>query len=253
MSDTPRVDVAIGPGPHDLNPGTDFVKLAAVYVDVLNLARQMEHELQDERHHNSVLAAGQCSEPMGDDHGHQRCGKDNVIEHLERELAEAKADAEQHRHLYENLHRSVIAHDVEYAIQLHGDTMNEREPDEISIPESRAEMLAYINATPPLLSLLYDLDLMPEQVEEDSEDEERMFKIADHWNANAALYDALNHDFGKANAEIADARARVGLMQTTLESIRSYASGETMLPAEGVLRLCNAALDGEVSGERGHG
>lgn len=29
------------------------------------------------------------------------------------------------------------------------------------------DMLAYINATPRLLSLLYDLNLMPEQVEHD--------------------------------------------------------------------------------------
>ena len=40
------------------------------------------------------------------------------------------------------------------------------------------ELLDYINATPELLSLLYDLDLMPEQLDFPSHDGNRMILIA---------------------------------------------------------------------------
>lgn len=47
MNDTPRVEAAIGDGPHLLNPRTDFERLASTYSDVLRLARELERELAD--------------------------------------------------------------------------------------------------------------------------------------------------------------------------------------------------------------
>lgn len=40
------------------------------------------------------------------------------------------------------------------------------------------DLLQYINATPALLSLLYDLDLMPEQLAVGSKDWMRMLQLA---------------------------------------------------------------------------
>lgn len=44
MSNTPRVDAVVGEG-RLLDPDKDFVRLAAIYSDLLNLARDMEREL----------------------------------------------------------------------------------------------------------------------------------------------------------------------------------------------------------------
>ena len=41
-----------------------------------------------------------------------------------------------------------------------------------------AGLLQYINSTPEMLSLLYDLDLMPEQVDRESHDWYRMLTLA---------------------------------------------------------------------------
>ena len=53
-----------------------------------------------------------------------------------------------------------------------------------------AELLLYINRTPAMQSLLYDCDLMPEQLMSktgkayrDNPDWDRMLYIADHWRA----------------------------------------------------------------------
>jgi len=46
------------------------------------------------------------------------------------------------------------------------------------ITQTTVELKAYINGTPELLSLLYDLDLMPEQVRPDTQDWFRMLMIA---------------------------------------------------------------------------
>ena len=46
------------------------------------------------------------------------------------------------------------------------------------------QLLAYINETPPLLSLLYDLDWMPEQLERGGRDWFRMLMLAEAWKAN---------------------------------------------------------------------
>lgn len=54
-----------------------------------------------------------------------------------------------------------------------------------AVDVTEAVLLAYINDTPPLLSLLYDINLMPEQVDDASDEEERMFTIANHWRENA--------------------------------------------------------------------
>ncbi len=43
------------------------------------------------------------------------------------------------------------------------------------------QLLQYVNNTPALLSLLYDLDLMPEQLERGSRDWVRMLMIAKAW------------------------------------------------------------------------
>jgi hypothetical protein len=46
------------------------------------------------------------------------------------------------------------------------------------------ELLSYINETPPLLSLLYDLDWMPEQLERGEHDWFRILMLAEAWKAN---------------------------------------------------------------------
>lgn len=46
MSDTPRVDAAIGPGPYGIETH-EFAKLAAIYTDVMQVARQLECELTE--------------------------------------------------------------------------------------------------------------------------------------------------------------------------------------------------------------
>lgn len=43
------------------------------------------------------------------------------------------------------------------------------------------DLMRYICDTPELLSLLYDLDLLPEQLEEGSKDYGRMLLITDAW------------------------------------------------------------------------
>lgn len=71
---------------------------------------------------------------------------------------------------------------------------------------TREEYIAYINSRTALLGLLYDLDLMPEQVEAGSEDDERMLKIADHFSAaeedlRAEFRNAANPVFRAGDAE----------------------------------------------------
>ena len=51
-----------------------------------------------------------------------------------------------------------------------------------------SEMRRYINRTPALISLLYDIDLLPEQVEEGTLDWRRMMILAAWWQQlNSAL------------------------------------------------------------------
>jgi hypothetical protein len=52
--------------------------------------------------------------------------------------------------------------------------------------ESEIKLLAHINATPGLLSLLYDLGLMPEQLKEGSKQWEQMLTLA-AWSAVGAI------------------------------------------------------------------
>ena len=45
-----------------------------------------------------------------------------------------------------------------------------------------AEIIAYINATPELQSLLYDLDLLPEQIQDSQHDrQDQMQDIVEHF------------------------------------------------------------------------
>jgi len=53
-------------------------------------------------------------------------------------------------------------------------------PEPVIITELIAELLTYINTDQRLLSLLYDMDLMPEQVKRDSKDWKRMLFVANH-------------------------------------------------------------------------
>ena len=46
------------------------------------------------------------------------------------------------------------------------------------------QLMQYINDTPPLLSLLYDMDFMPEQLEQGSHNWVRMLMLAEAWKAN---------------------------------------------------------------------
>lgn len=48
------------------------------------------------------------------------------------------------------------------------------------------KLLAHINETPPLLSLLHDLDLMPEQLREGTQGWNQMLVLAS-WSVSGAL------------------------------------------------------------------
>ncbi len=49
--------------------------------------------------------------------------------------------------------------------------------------EGESILLTYINTTPAMQSLLYDCDLMPEQLVRGTKNWDRMLYIADHWRA----------------------------------------------------------------------
>lgn len=51
--------------------------------------------------------------------------------------------------------------------------------------DTEKRLLRYINATPELLSLLYDMDLMPEQLNRDTRDWHKMIVLA-HWHESKA-------------------------------------------------------------------
>lgn len=52
-------------------------------------------------------------------------------------------------------------------------------------PEERRAWYVYITRTPALLDLLYDLDIMPEQILPDTDREMTMFRIASVWSLAA--------------------------------------------------------------------
>jgi hypothetical protein len=47
------------------------------------------------------------------------------------------------------------------------------------------ELINYLNETPRLLSLLYDIDLMPEQTMDSSKYWKKTLVIIEHWKANS--------------------------------------------------------------------
>ena len=50
------------------------------------------------------------------------------------------------------------------------------------------ELLKYINNNPTLLSLLYDIDLMPEQCHQDSPEWQQMVIIVNYWRERELQY-----------------------------------------------------------------
>lgn len=52
-------------------------------------------------------------------------------------------------------------------------------------------VLVYINSTPELLSLLYDLDLMPEQLDRNSKDWHRMMILTGFHQSIREMYDTV--------------------------------------------------------------
>lgn len=48
-------------------------------------------------------------------------------------------------------------------------------------PDGDKDVIAYFNETPELLALLYELDLLPDQHDRESDAWERIFTIANHW------------------------------------------------------------------------
>lgn len=61
---------------------------------------------------------------------------------------------------------------------------NEAQRNEDTVEPLVRQLLAYINDTPTLLSLLYDLDWMPEQLERGGREWFRMLMLAEAWKAN---------------------------------------------------------------------
>jgi hypothetical protein len=65
--------------------------------------------------------------------------------------------------------------------------MNEQEKQQLE-----RETLAYLNKTPELLSLLYDLDLMPEQLVKRSSQWNQML-ILSNWHRNKSLREDIEN------------------------------------------------------------
>lgn len=53
------------------------------------------------------------------------------------------------------------------------------------------DILKYINETPELLSLLYDMGLLPEQHPENSRDWNRCMMLSEAWKENSKSKDAI--------------------------------------------------------------
>jgi hypothetical protein len=72
------------------------------------------------------------------------------------------------------------------------------EDSDVALKRTVRSLLRYVGETPELLSLLYDMDLMPEQLKERTHDWARMLLLAQAWkNRTQWPNDKLSH--GPAN------------------------------------------------------
>ena len=88
------------------------------------------------------------------------------------------------------------------AITTHGGTTDAADKPAGVVPIVSSELVRqlrdYINKTPALISILYDMDLLPEQVSEGSIDHRRMIILAAWWQSindklpNARISDPAN-------------------------------------------------------------
>ena len=78
--------------------------------------------------------------------------------------------------------------------------------------ETRAQTYAFINQNLELLSLLYDLDLMPEQHEENTPDEMRMCCVVGHFKH-------WKDELSTLRAQLQQAQAREAMLAEALNAI----------------------------------
>lgn len=61
------------------------------------------------------------------------------------------------------------------------------------VEDLAAALVKYANSTPKLLSLLYDMDLMPEEVAERSHDYFRMLVLIEAWRSGSSWHGGNPH------------------------------------------------------------
>lgn len=73
----------------------------------------------------------------------------------------------------------------------HGQFRMNRRATKNKMKPTEKDLLQFINSDQTLLSLLYDLDLLPEQTGSNLEARAKMFNIAAHWKAQATRENTL--------------------------------------------------------------
>jgi hypothetical protein len=93
---------------------------------------------------------------------------------------------------------------VTWECPVHGRTKASETPDDWgSGPNGWKDICAYVNETPPLISMLYDIDLMPEQIQDDNEfGQQQLFIIANHWRENELASNARAEAAERSNAQL---------------------------------------------------
>jgi hypothetical protein len=108
-------------------------------------------------------------------------------------------------------------------------------------PEGDKDVLAFINETPLLLSLLYDLDLLPEQhPDHESPAWEKIFTITNHWRE--AVLQSLSQEAVRDEAQI-QAEVLAQLLGAAILRLRELGETSWELPpyARALKREPNAA------------
>ena len=108
----------------------------------------------------------------------------------------------------------------------------------------RATLLETINASPLIMSLLYDLNLMPETTPEGSAIENRMLSVVVHFNVAAA-------EIATLRAQVADMQkdaARYRWLRMQDLDIFDNQSGDNLLCGGGLQNDLDAYIDTAISG-----
>ena len=117
---------------------------------------------------------------------------------------------------------------------------------------TRAEILALINATPVLLSLLYDLNLLPEQHEENTPNDECMLCIVGHFKHLADQQSTLERELEAVRVERDAAQVERDTQRdiTDRENSRAIAAESQLAEARRDVGVLREALSGLLSAYR---